>query len=390
LLATAHLQPSLPDSSPQIPSERKRVWDAPLRVAHWSFVACVAGAWLTRGAEHADLHAVFGYVALAMLAARIAWGFAGPAHARFASFAYSPLAAWRYVRSALAGSARHYTGHYPAGSWAVWLLLGLLALACITGMVASAGMHRLGPLAGRVDFGLAGISLELHEAFAWAILAAAALHLLGVAWGSRVHRENLALAMLTGRKVDHDAAPGETPNRAGAGAAMVAAALLGGAFYMGWHVPRDTAARDAAEKANHEALAATAWSRECGSCHLAYPPALLPMRSWERTLAEQDHHFGEDLSLTEAASAKLLAAARAAPPQSWAAWRLASSVKGTEAPLQVTGLRAWKRLHANVEAAQFKPPNAAGPHECDACHRDAASGIFHVRMIQNAKPRTRS
>ncbi|HUP30578.1 MAG TPA: cytochrome b/b6 domain-containing protein [Usitatibacter sp.] len=369
--------------------QRKRIWDAPLRLAHWTFVACVAGAWLTRGGEHVDLHVTFGYIALALLIVRIAWGFVGPSHARFRSFVYSPRTAWHYVRAALAGSAPHYTGHNPAGSWAVWTLLALLALVTSSGIVASAAMHGMGPLAGMVPFTAAGGALEFHEAIAWIVLGVAALHIAGVAWGSRVHRENLALAMVTGRKRDHDGTLPEAPRRAAAAAAIALAGVLGTAAYLGWHVPREVARRDALAKGSQQALAETPWSRECGSCHLAYSPSLLPLRSWERTLREQDRHFGEDLSLSPAASQRLLAAA-IAPPDSWAAWSLSSSAPAAEAPLRVTGLPAWKRLHLHVPEERFKPPNTAGPHECDACHRDAASGIFHARMIQSAKPRNRS
>ena len=43
------------------------------------------------------------------------------------------------------------------------------------------------------------------------------------------------------------------------------------------------------------------WQEACVECHLAYHPSLLPARSWQRTLAEQHEHFGEDLYLELAA-----------------------------------------------------------------------------------------
>ena len=376
-----------PDARSKATPKVQRVWDAPVRIVHALFIVCIAGAWLTRGAERADWHAAFGYVALAALAFRIVWGFAGPVHARFASFAYSPRRAFEYVVQALRGSVRHYTGHNPAGSWAVYLLLALIAATCITGVVASGALHRAGPLASLVPFELGDGSFELHEALAWIILAVVAMHLAGVAWGSRVHRENLAKAMVTGNKVAHDLEATDAPARRGLGATLLLAIAAGAAAYLAWHVPHDAAARQVVEEQGKAALAALPWTKECGSCHLAYPPALLPLRSWERTLREQDRHFGEDLSLSDATAARLLQAA-GAPPPSWAAWRLAHSAPAGEAPLRITELGFWRHAHRGIPEARFKPPAANGRHDCEACHRDAASGIFHPRMIRSAKPRT--
>ena len=374
------------DSPPQNASTaRTRVWDALVRITHWTFVATVAGAWLTRGAEHADAHAAFGYAGLAALLVRIAWGFRGPLHARFRAFAYSPRAALQYVRDAMQGSAGHYTGHNPAGSWAVWLLLGLLAAIAVTGIVASGGMHSMGPLADRVPFQAVQAAFSIHELLAWVILAIAVGHVAGVAWGSRVHRENLAAAMLTGRKLNHDAQPADVPSRSAAALVFALVVAIGAAWYLLWHVPRETAARVEREKTLRASLALQPWTKECSSCHLAYPPALLPLRSWKRMLDEQDRHFGEDLGLADAAVARLLALANVAP-ESWAARELSTSVRDGEAPQRLTEVGRWKQMHARVPADRFKPPNAAGPHECDACHRDAASGIFHPRMIQSTKP----
>lgn len=362
------------------------VWDMPVRVSHWTFVACVAGAWLTQGGERNDAHLAFGYSALAALVFRLSWGFAGSRHARFADFAYSPAEAWRYLRDAVAGRARHYTGHNPAGSFAVWVLLALLAATIASGVASSGAMHGLGPLADAVSPGVARVAHELHEASAWAILGFAAFHVAGVAWGSRVHRENLAAAMVTGRKLDHDPSAPESPRHAFAGALLVVAIAVGVAYDLLVHVPRDVEARMAGEAQRRAADAASPWTHECSECHLAYTPGLLPARSWDRMLDEQDRHFGEDLSLPPAKIAQLRAAIRG--PRTPAESRSVRSVPAAQSPQRITELRWWKHVHEEVEPSRFKPPYASGPHECNSCHRDAASGIFHPRMIQHPKPRS--
>ena len=47
------------------------------------------------------------------------------------------------------------------------------------------------------------------------------------------------------------------------------------------------------------------WKAECGSCHLAYPPQLLPAPAWRSIMAGLDRHFGTDASLDPAAAAEI-------------------------------------------------------------------------------------
>jgi cytochrome b len=363
-------------------SRRGLVWDAPVRVVHWLLVACVGCAWLTRDARLIDLHAASGYCAALLLAFRIAWGFIGPRHARFSSFAYSPRAALAYLRDASRGTPRHFTGHNPAGSWAVYALLALLALACLSGIVAIAGMFGLGPLAAAAPSArTADLAREVHEWTAWMMLAVIAGHVLGALWGGRVHHENLVASMLSGRKTLHEPEAAESPRRASLALAIVGALAVSVAAYLhlsGW----DRDYRDDRLAARAVKPPASAWTKECGSCHLAYSPALLPGRSWERTFAEQDRHFGEDLSLSEAKVRELRALAAATPAPSWAAWKLAGSARAQATPLRISELPYWLHAHHDVPENAFKSPVSAGRHDCEACHVDAASGIFHPRMLQ--------
>ena len=165
--------------------------------------------------------------------------------------------------------------------------------------------------------------------------------------------------------------------------ALGIAALAAG--YLAIWSPRDAERRALDEKATRAAMHGQAWAKECGSCHLAYAPALLPFASWVRTLEEQDRHFGEDLGLGAAGVARLLEHARKEPTPSWGAWKIATSVPKGESPLEISTTPFWRAAHASLPDSAFRAPVSAGRHECEACHRDAASGIFHPRMIHMAK-----
>ncbi|HEX8013223.1 MAG TPA: cytochrome b/b6 domain-containing protein [Casimicrobiaceae bacterium] len=164
------------------------VWDLPLRVFHWLLAASFAGAFLTAESERfRDLHAALGYTVGGLLVFRLAWAFAGTRYARLSSFAFGPAAVWGYLKSLLQGKPLHYVGHNPAGSWVIYALLLLGVAVGISGhaVYAEAGGHWL---------------KELHEGLANAMLGLVIVHVVGVVVSSFLHRENLALAMVTGYK----------------------------------------------------------------------------------------------------------------------------------------------------------------------------------------------
>jgi cytochrome b len=170
------------------PTVRILVWDLPLRIFHWLLAITFTGAFLTAESERwRDIHVMLGYTMLALIAFRVVWGFIGPRHARFASFLYGPARVSAYLRSLASGRPTHYTGHNPAGSWAIYALLASGAAAGVTGLAL------YNEIGGRwVE--------HWHEFIANSMLAIVAVHIVGVAAGSLLHRENLVRAMFTGYK----------------------------------------------------------------------------------------------------------------------------------------------------------------------------------------------
>jgi len=164
------------------------VWDALVRVLHWSLVVSVAAAWLTRHSP-GRWHEWLGYATLAIVAARTAWGFLGSGHARFADFVRSFPATAGYARDVLAGREARFLGHNPLGGWMVVALLTMVALVGFTGWLYTTDRF----------WGVPWVE-ELHDTLSDILFAFVALHILGVLFTSARHRENLAAAMLHGRK----------------------------------------------------------------------------------------------------------------------------------------------------------------------------------------------
>lgn len=115
------------------------------------------------------------------------------------------------------------------------------------------------------------------------------------------------------------------------------------------------------------------WNTECGSCHVAYPPRLLPTASWEALLGDLGNHFGSDASLDPATTAELLAYA-----QTHASARAASG----EPTLRITRTRWFLHEHGEISPATWQRPEIGSPANCAACHRGADSGDYSERRIK--------
>ena len=168
--------------------QRILVWDIPTRVFHWLLALSFAGAYLTAESErYRDIHVVLGYTLLGLIGFRLLWGFFGTRYAQFRSFLFSPGEIVAYLQSLFRGKPAHYVGHNPAGSMAIWLLLGLGILTGATGVMLFQ------------DIGGEALE-ELHEFASNAMLAIVVIHIAGVVVSSVLHHENLVRAMITGFK----------------------------------------------------------------------------------------------------------------------------------------------------------------------------------------------
>jgi cytochrome b len=199
------------------------VWDPLERIGHWALVAAFAVAYFS--AEEGSggpgtWHVWSGYLVGGIVVLRVLWGFVGSRHARFSDFIYGPVKILTYLRDLLLGRGRRYLGHSPAGGAMVIALLLCLAATVATGIIAY-GEQGKGPLAASpvTDTTSAigngtehpvqpeakgerteSVISEVHDLLANITVALVVGHILGVALASLVHRENLVLAMISGRK----------------------------------------------------------------------------------------------------------------------------------------------------------------------------------------------
>lgn len=171
------------------PGQSLRVWDPFVRLFHWTLVSCVLVDYFVID-DGETVHQWLGYLAAALVLARIAWGFVGSRYARFADFFPTPARLARHLAHLRAGRHDCHAGHNPLGAL---MMLALMALVLALGVT--------GYLQGTDAYWGEEWLQELHEGLATALIGLAVLHVAGALVMSRMDRVNLVRAMVTGVKV---------------------------------------------------------------------------------------------------------------------------------------------------------------------------------------------
>ena len=120
--------------------------------------------------------------------------------------------------------------------------------------------------------------------------------------------------------------------------------------------------------------------KECGSCHMAFPPQLLPKRSWQRVVDTLAEHFGENAGLDEAQRRAvldyLLANAADGPKAGRQGRKFSQGIPAAQTPLRITETPWWAREHRKVGADRWRDPQVKSKANCLACHAGADQGVF--------------
>lgn len=120
--------------------------------------------------------------------------------------------------------------------------------------------------------------------------------------------------------------------------------------------------------------------KECSACHMLYPPALLPARSWQAMVGNLSDHFGENAEL-DAETTKVIAdylTANAADSKGGNT-KLLRGLTAKVTPVRITELPYWTRKHekkGRVAPAALAKAKAKFKGDCKACHTEAEKGIF--------------
>lgn len=129
------------------------------------------------------------------------------------------------------------------------------------------------------------------------------------------------------------------------------------------------------------------YQEECGGCHFAYQPGLLPAKSWDVLLTADAlrKHFGANAELDND-TLKVIHdyAVHNAAEKSWykRSRKIAVATSEGPAPLRITELRYISRKHHDIPEKMIKGNKGVKSLSfCDKCHTQAAQGIFDADTV---------
>jgi cytochrome b len=364
--------------------KRIQVWDGPTRLFHWGLVTTVAAAFIPAGDDAwLRLHVTAGFIVLGLLLFRILWGFAGNHYARFASFIRPWHDVKTYTMTLFGPNRRRFVGHNPLVGWVMLTLIGMGILICLTGIGIYGGEEGRGPLEKALPFGLGTGLKEIHETLAGILLGMVAIHLTGILVESRLHGENLIKAMWLGYKNVDTTLTADVvldPRRGRYGWVIAILVYIGGVaiavvLYFLPSTPPPILFTHAA------------WQKECGACHMALPPSLLPKASWEKVMADLGNHFGDDATLDDATRSDItafLTQHSAEVSHSEAAHKILATLAG-KTPLRITETPYWVHKHSEIADAVYHRASVKNKINCVACHKWADRGSFEDEDIHNPR-----
>lgn len=117
------------------------------------------------------------------------------------------------------------------------------------------------------------------------------------------------------------------------------------------------------------------YQQECSSCHIAYPPGMLPAASWQRLMDNLPRHYGTDASLDDASVKQL---------STWLAANAGTYKRVREQPPEdrITRSAWFERKHDEVPASTWKRPAIKSAANCAACHPKSDQGDFNEHDIR--------
>jgi len=128
------------------------------------------------------------------------------------------------------------------------------------------------------------------------------------------------------------------------------------------------------------------YKEECSSCHMAYPPGLLPARSWKKVMAGLADHFGDNAELEPEifkAVSKFLISNSADDSVYRRSRKIMRSLSEKDIPIKVSETPYIINKHDEIPEKLIKYNKKVNSlSNCVACHSKAEQGLFSEHGVK--------
>lgn len=361
------------------------VWPLFNRVVHILLIVAFAITYILGDIDELlDYHAVFGILFILLFFYRIIWGFIGPKYSKFKDFNFSKHDLKEYVLSPFT-HVKEYVGHNPASSFAIVLMMLLSILATVSGMLVYGVEENHGVFAflhtehyKSMDF-----LEDSHEFFANLLIGVVVIHIIGSLIDKYIKKGDAIDSMISGYKnttLKHDI-------KVNIFQKLFIVFCIGFFLYASYYLvntQQSIFTQQFYEKQDYSMLHEDFYN-ECGSCHITYPPYLLPEKSWALMMSDLENHFGDDASIDKKTNLSILSFLEKNSSENSsheAAYKILKSLKGNNSTIAITKTPYWEYRHKDIEKDIFLSKEVKSKANCSACHQDIEYGLLENNLIK--------
>jgi cytochrome b len=364
------------------------IWPLPNRVAHLLLILFFTLSYILGDFDRLlSYHVAFGLAFGVVIVFRIAWGLIGPKHSKFSDFNFSILDLKEYMFNVFTKTKKHI-GHNPASSYAIIAMIVLALLSIFSGLLAYGieENHGIFSFLHSSYFREMEIFKEAHELFANLLLGVILLHVSGTLIDKFIKRGDAIDSMIHGYKqTKQEESIKINILQKTFGLIWIVCSLF--ALYYLIFDKSNIFIANANVKQNY-ALLHSDFSKECGSCHIAFPPYLLPANSWDLMMSDLTNHFGDDASLDEPTTHSILSFLKKNSAENsthQASLKILKSLKDKNSTIAITKTPYWIKKHKELEQDIFASNEVKSKANCQACHQEIQNGLLENDLIKVPK-----
>lgn len=127
------------------------------------------------------------------------------------------------------------------------------------------------------------------------------------------------------------------------------------------------------------------YNEECGACHMAYPPGLLPTAAWQKVMSGLADHFGDNAELDKSTQTQIrdFLVSNSANQSNYRRSRRFAAADGKgEVNMRISETPYFKHEHDEIPARLVTGNREVTSFSnCNACHRKAEQASFREKDI---------
>jgi len=133
------------------------------------------------------------------------------------------------------------------------------------------------------------------------------------------------------------------------------------------------------QKIGLPAAVSPAYVKECGDCHVAFPPQLLSARDWQSVMANLEKHYGDNAEIADKTRQEITDfLVRNADSRAYSA-----GANSARWPLpKLTETDWFRHEHRKIANTLWTDPQVRSASNCAACHSRAEQGSYREEELR--------